>query len=586
MNIEVKNFRVFRENTKFSLRPVTLLTGPNNSGKSSFTKLLLLLMKDSIHLQFNSGEHNLHSYEKSLNWNSVSPNLLIQIGPVKSVLPNTNVQYKYQNGELETFTLISNDIPWCSVQSMGAENEGDIGKLKVLVSFDFEYFVQRILEKEFYCKSNNRDSPTLLRHWENENKIDPTLSIQKLKNMTEGANVSDVQIIHARNIALCNAINNLNMSSNLYDLIVGGENRTYEFIDEIYSVQKNFTASFETEIWGAIDLRDFYDGHFLHNLSIDFSVKLQDALRTYFGSKLDDSEIDIKPSKLFEILFGNLFTLNSGNISGEYSTKENFLRNLMGRLLTEDPLRGIESIQYISTDRINPHRVIPDYSLTKSNSVIKTFNNEEKKLNAEYITKVLDLFEIDGQIVVDRIENSASVIYIQKGKSKVALADLGFGLSQLIPILLKVFTLVPKIEGNLSLFASAEDYFHILADLKNELLIVEEPEANLHPNFQSKLADFLVLTQKYYPVIFIIETHSEYLIRKLQYLTAKGEISPDDSVIYYFNPDDRVTDKEPKVKEITINEAGILSKRFGPGFFDEATNLQFELTKLNRSQNN
>jgi AAA15 family ATPase/GTPase len=40
--IGIENFRVFKDYTEFELRPLTLLTGPNNAGKSSLTKLLLL----------------------------------------------------------------------------------------------------------------------------------------------------------------------------------------------------------------------------------------------------------------------------------------------------------------------------------------------------------------------------------------------------------------------------------------------------------------------------------------------------------------------------------------------------------------
>ncbi|TXD53586.1 DUF3696 domain-containing protein [Polaribacter sp. IC066] len=117
-------------------------------------------------------------------------------------------------------------------------------------------------------------------------------------------------------------------------------------------------------------------------------------------------------------------------------------------------------------------------------------------------------------------------------------------------------------------------------------LVIEEPEANLHPNLQAKLADVFVLANKTFGTHFILETHSEYLIRKLQYLSAKNEITQDDAVIYYFNADEYVNENEPKVKEIKINEFGGLSDSFGPGFYDEATNLKFELMKLNKSQSN
>lgn len=66
--IGIKNFRVFKDYAEFEIRPITILTGPNNSGKSSFTKLLLLLKNGIEELDFFEGEHNLISYWDNLSW--------------------------------------------------------------------------------------------------------------------------------------------------------------------------------------------------------------------------------------------------------------------------------------------------------------------------------------------------------------------------------------------------------------------------------------------------------------------------------------------------------------------------------------
>ena len=108
----------------------------------------------------------------------------------------------------------------------------------------------------------------------------------------------------------------------------------------------------------------------------------------------------------------------------------------------------------------------------------------------------------------------------------------------------------------------------------SSLLILEEPEANLHPDFQSKLADVIVSAGKKFNIQFIVETHSEYFIRKLQYLTAKKDILPEHTVIYYFyNPTD-IPKGESQVNEINITPNGGLTDSFGTGFFDEATNIK------------
>jgi predicted ATPase len=77
------------------------------------------------------------------------------------------------------------------------------------------------------------------------------------------------------------------------------------------------------------------------------------------------------------------------------------------------------------------------------------------------------------------------------------------------------------------------------------------------------------------------------MVRKFQYWVAKGKIKPSDVNIYYF--DNKNEDPEIKdliIKKISINKDGSLSEPFGEGFFDEATNWQFELLKIKNAQNN
>lgn len=151
---------------------------------------------------------------------------------------------------------------------------------------------------------------------------------------------------------------------------------------------------------------------------------------------------------------------------------------------------------------------------------------------------------------------------VQVGNSY--LNDLGFGISQLVAVLLANYAFTPL-----------EDPY---------LLLLEEPEANLHPAFQSKLADMFVDSEKTLGHQFIIETHSEYLIRKLQYLTAKGEIKPETTAIYYFHDPNNVPAGEKQVKKINILEDGGLSDDFGPGFYDEAAHWELELLRLKRNK--
>ena len=82
---------------------------------------------------------------------------------------------------------------------------------------------------------------------------------------------------------------------------------------------------------------------------------------------------------------------------------------------------------------------------------------------------------------------------------------------------------------------------------------------------------------KNYNIHFIIETHSEYLIRKLQTLIAKPEceLNNDDVAIHYISKE-----ASQRVKRIGIQDDGRLETPFGAGFFDEADNLAMELLTI------
>jgi len=130
-------------------------------------------------------------------------------------------------------------------------------------------------------------------------------------------------------------------------------------------------------------------------------------------------------------------------------------------------------------------------------------------------------------------------------------SNMGFGVSYALPIL---------IAG--------------LRAQKGDLLIVENPEAHLHPAGQSKIGDFLARVSSTGCQVFI-ETHSDHVINGIRKSIASGtaKLAPSDASINYF------TD-EAKVIQISIEKNGRLSK-WPKGFFDQS---QVDLAQLTRFQ--
>lgn len=117
--------------------------------------------------------------------------------------------------------------------------------------------------------------------------------------------------------------------------------------------------------------------------------------------------------------------------------------------------------------------------------------------------------EFASELLPDRLSTAMDVgvltqiILRDMSKLEVNLADVGYGTSQVIPVLLECFT--------------AES---------GDLVVIEQPELHLHPRAQAKIGDvFIAMSQR--GVRFLIETHSEHLLLRLQKQIAKttvGEI--------------------------------------------------------------
>ena len=63
----LENFRVFKDYTWFDFAPITILTGPNNSGKSSLNRGLKLMFDPD---KINNSELQLGGFERVINKNS------------------------------------------------------------------------------------------------------------------------------------------------------------------------------------------------------------------------------------------------------------------------------------------------------------------------------------------------------------------------------------------------------------------------------------------------------------------------------------------------------------------------------------
>ena len=112
----------------------------------------------------------------------------------------------------------------------------------------------------------------------------------------------------------------------------------------------------------------------------------------------------------------------------------------------------------------------------------------------------------------------------------------------------------------------------------HEIFIVEEPEIHLHPRAQAALGDFFV-TLVDRNIQCLIETHSEYLLLRLQQKVAAGELDPDSIVFYYVS-----SNKSKQVVQLTLDDRASFRDQLPGGFFPQRVEEARKLVKARGTQ--
>ncbi len=597
VKISVENFRVFKEITEFELAPITILTGPNNSGKSSFLKLIDLLKvsfgtnNNFDKLCFDQGNHNLGTFDKVINRDNPSDEIkLIFNFPLEDFDEEFDLELNYkslhENGELKSFKIFNDNRTLLLLDEFTLEKfEKGYYMASCFVELDIKY-LKRVFNQNTICKEEKNYSQNIRksfkRHCDEAPFENPGEIINYHSPLEYDKLVQDLELLKIDKYAKKFFNQEYQELRNSNDLIP-----MFYFDDKYIKMTKD---ECEKKFQVKLD-----DGTLLKTEEILFSGDCHHTMGNRDGKTVDYNKINkMFVNEHFELgEFEDVFHLVYNDINNMVNTfdifslkdkqadyfNEYFVKNI-GKALQKLNL-SFKAIDFVSASRGNKNRILSNKSSNDIDEIVKEFY--EINLEEDYkvfLKKSLNILEIRGTIEIERIEGVASVIYLKQNDEQVSLSDLGYGYSQIIPILLKIL-LVDRDFTQLSV----NNPHSLMSEIYTKI-IIEEPEANLHPNLQSKLAEVFVLANKMFGTHFILETHSVYLIRKLQYLTAKGEINKGEAIIYYYNDDKYVTTEEPKVKKIEINENGGLTDTFGPGFFDEDIKLQFELLKLNKRQSN
>lgn len=217
-------------------------------------------------------------------------------------------------------------------------------------------------------------------------------------------------------------------------------------------------------------------------------------------------------------MLNNLIESSSHELKNNESRKQIYPLREFYYIITQ--LSTIDKyFNYMNSYELPPSRTY--YQSSMSDSKIKStgegFEYQLLKWNENEPNKMKELNRIVKKL---KFAKNVKIKYLSGGRYEVlvtmhsgrissSLMDVGFGISQILPL--------------------------IIADIQlneDSILAISQPERHLHPSLQANLADYFIdnIDKKQY----IIETHSEYIMHRIRLRIVEGKLKPNDIRCYYF----------------------------------------------------
>ena len=247
--------------------------------------------------------------------------------------------------------------------------------------------------------------------------------------------------------------------------------------------------------------------------------------------------------------------------------------------------RLLRSLYYLGPLRANPHRIYawsgaqPRDMGRTGEFVVDAMLAFRQQRDGVIVNPSGDLVAIDeyvagwlrslGLIHDFRVEALAEgrrvfEVKVQKSVSspEVLLADVGFGVSQILPVLTLCFYI--PLEST---------------------VILDHPDIHLHPSAQAGLADVFIDAWKKHRVQILFESHSEHLLRRLQRRIAEEEIGQDDVSLFFCSAND---DGTSNLRTLEVDRFGNISNWpedfFGDQFGEIAAMSEAALARQGASE--
>ena len=288
------------------------------------------------------------------------------------------------------------------------------------------------------------------------------------------------------------------------------------FIERLgYSAQSESYGETEEHF---IRLERVEDGKYRVHLSDSF--KVEDGYghtETPSDKELADPDIVDPPGSCYLIPY-SLVPLNLSRAVRLAPHFFNFeFEGLMRQLFYLGPLRQYPKRYYQWTGEMKSHVVEIDGADTIATLISSERDDKTLQNDVSDWLRELNLVEAFDVKPTDK-NNRFYEVTVNVDGVKSALVDVGFGVSQVLPVIALLFS-VPS----------------------GSIVLLEQPELHLHPNAQSLLADLFLHVASERGVQLLVESHSEHLLRRFQRRIAEQQpafANPDNIKTYFCTPGD------------------------------------------------
>lgn len=204
------------------------------------------------------------------------------------------------------------------------------------------------------------------------------------------------------------------------------------------------------------------------------------------------------------------------------------------------PLREYPQREYqwagsspIDVGKRGEHTVDAVLAATRDGRMRSLGRRKRKRPFQEIIAHWLRELGLIQDFRIDEIADGTNIyrasVQATPASAPAGLTDVGFGVSQLLPVLVLLYY-VP--EGT--------------------TVVLEQPEIHLHPAVQSGLADVMLNVAEARRLQIIVESHSEHLLRRLQRRVAEGSACHEEVKLYFVS----MRGHDASVDDLALNEWG------------------------------